>query len=466
MDIGFCKKPVKELREIAKQMGLSTTGLKKCEILLLIERNSFIEEEPEINFPRKKVSVKEQLEPEEQEIHFKRMKVIKKNEEEEPEINFPRKKKPIESVEPVDLEKIKRELAIKKYHQELQSQQREIDSMYSEDKYTLIKKKKELAERERIKKQWDSIKDFNIFDILSEDAIFPTKLETILRSSNALSYYQYEMGYELNEYNRRTKKLTENQIKFALSTRNLQPSNMFINDEEFDEYMVELAILYHSFDELRRSGDYKLAIQEYKKINKILVEMEKMQDKKIKRQSEESRLMGQEDVDFKDIKKETFGEENRLMGMEDSDAKDIKKVRFGKKIIEFIPYKKNKQMKKLIEKSRTVRPLTEKQIKKFVPRRQRKDRLLMEQEDVNVFEPEPEPKISFKRKPKPTVQERVVQTNFVPITIKNKKEFEQKRSRSNPAFKYIYDMLSKGLYDPTDENSVYIVETLMEYDIV
>ena len=95
MDIGFCKKPVKELREIAKQMGLSTTGLKKCEILLLIERNSFIEEEPEINFPRKKVSVIEQLEPEEQEIHFKRMKVIKKPEEQEEEfeINFPRKKR-------------------------------------------------------------------------------------------------------------------------------------------------------------------------------------------------------------------------------------------------------------------------------------------------------------------------------------------------------------------------------------
>ena len=53
------------------------------------------------------------------------------------------------------------------------------------------------------------------------------------------------------------------------------------------------------------------------------------------------------------------------------------------------------------------------------------------------------------------------------IKIKDKKEFDKKRAKSNPSFKYIYDMLNDdGVYDTTDDRASYVVESLKDYGII
>jgi curved DNA-binding protein CbpA len=47
MEFPICRLTVKELREIAKKMGLAHKGLKKCQLILLLERNGANQQEPE-----------------------------------------------------------------------------------------------------------------------------------------------------------------------------------------------------------------------------------------------------------------------------------------------------------------------------------------------------------------------------------------------------------------------------------
>ena len=52
MEFPICRLKVKELREIAKKMGLAHKGLKKCQLILLLERNGANQQEPEeLEFP-------------------------------------------------------------------------------------------------------------------------------------------------------------------------------------------------------------------------------------------------------------------------------------------------------------------------------------------------------------------------------------------------------------------------------
>lgn len=76
-----------------------------------------------------------------------------------------------------------------------------------------------------------------------------------------------------------------------------------------------------------------------------------------------------------------------------------------------------------------------------------------------------------KQKKQPKQQQQTKQQQPVnkikQIVIKNKKEFDKKRARSNPSFKYIYDMLNDdGVYDTTDDIASYVVESLKEYGII
>ncbi len=62
MEFPICRLTVKELREIAKKMGLAHKGLKKCQLILLLERNGANQQEPEeLEFPDVEVEYPDEL---------------------------------------------------------------------------------------------------------------------------------------------------------------------------------------------------------------------------------------------------------------------------------------------------------------------------------------------------------------------------------------------------------------------
>jgi len=71
MEFPICRLTVKELREIAKKMGLAHKGLKKCQLILLLERNGANQQEPEeLEFPDVEVEYPDEVEYSDVEVEY------------------------------------------------------------------------------------------------------------------------------------------------------------------------------------------------------------------------------------------------------------------------------------------------------------------------------------------------------------------------------------------------------------
>lgn len=474
MEFPICRLKVKELKAIAKEMGLAHKGLKKCQLILLLERNGANQEEPD----ELDISA---FEKEESELEFPDVEIIRPQKKQlrfgETKLDFipesktkGRKSSGTRTTRTLTEEEIKT-FTPKRLRKNIIKLEEAIPQDFPQKNVKLrtnIIKLEEAIPKDFLQKNVRPIsrkdreaeEELEFFDVEIEKPKPQLKLKKNDTMERFNQLYQLEKKQLLDiiwkMMDDRGMKKTEGHTRYRQSINSMgEPFLEKITTNTHTKLKLKSFRIIEIIFEILKLEGYDIGYSEYgETIGGINIEeldkdnphkkikykpKQQPQSKPKQNKPTESQIKKAVEEEYEKVKKqikenpEDYDDimdyyveswkiyENIKNEDYDEFVKDV-----NKNIIEY------EKVKYIFSKKDTLLPKQKKQLKQQQQTKQ--------QQPVNKMKQ---------------------------IKIKDKKEFDKKRARSNPSFKYIYDMLNDdGVYDTTDDRASYVVESLKEYGII
>ena len=426
MEFPICRLKVKELREIAKQMGLEHKGLKKCQLILLLERNGANES------------------PASDEEEFPDVEIERpaSDEEEFPDVEFeePQKKQLRFGENKLDF------IPSSKTKGRKSIGTRTKRTLTEEQIKSFIPRKirNQLEELERMGKE-----DINIKPVEKPKPQLKPKQNDTMERFNQLKQLEKNQLIDIiwKMMDDRGMEKTEGKLSYRYSTNSI--GERFLEKLNLNTYT-------------------KLGLKSLRKID-IIFEILKLEEYDV-RYTEYSRTIG--GIDINELDKDNPNA--KIKYQPKPKPKIIKQTQFQvKKAVEEEYEKVKKQIKENPEDYDEIMEYYISQWNDFERMKEEDNDEFVKYVEKNPLEYE-KVKYIFSKKdillPKqkqPKQKQQQPKNKMKQIKIKDIKEFNKRRARSNPSFKYIYDMLNDdGVYDTTDDRASYVVETLIDKGII